>query len=96
MREYFHLFVNTGATLPHRGMLISPEDFCKTHTIWVFDLSHDGCNRTHLHKAQSGTLELDIAWKNPLKEAVTLIIYCSYDQLIEVTNPNQPFTEYVF
>jgi len=87
MREYHHLFANTGKMLSSsRGMIIGLEDFLDGYSIFPFDLTPDRCNSFHTHVGKVGNLDLQMSWKTPLAKGVDVLVYFSMDQIITI-NP---------
>ena len=84
MREYNHLLMNTGKFRVNHGNSISPELFENGLTLFAMDFSPDLCHRFHRHAGKTGSLELDLQWKNALTEGVTIIVFSIYDNVLEL------------
>jgi len=81
-REYIHLFANSGTYRTDRGCCISWSAFANGSTIFPFDLTPDFCNGHHLHSSQTGSISIDLAWRNELEEPVTMLVYSQFDGVL--------------
>ena len=82
MREYHHLFANTGKTRVDSGNCVSVEAFKDGAAIFPFDLTPDQCNGHHVHGGTDGCLELQMKWSRPLDDATTVMVYAVFDQVV--------------
>lgn len=72
------------------GNLITPEQYSGGFYLNAFDIPGHGCNMLHRHAAKGGTIDLNLLFKKPLPNNVTLIVYCSYDAHIEIDSTLVP------
>ena len=94
MREYHHLFSNTGKNRISGGNCISPDCFGDGGAIFPFDLTPDQCNGHHVHAGTDGCLELQMNWAHPLTEAITIMAYAVFDQIVLIKPDSMiPVTE---
>lgn len=82
MREYLHLFMNSGKYRVNSGNCLTESDFSMGSTLIPFDLSNDQCMNYHRHRGSSGTLELEIEWSEALPEGITVLVHASSEQVI--------------
>jgi hypothetical protein len=72
VRAFRWVFQNSGMLRADRGASISQASFAGGSMIIPFDLTPDQCNQTHEHKARRGKLEIEIKFRENLKENVTV------------------------
>lgn len=82
IRAYQHLHSNIGIYRQNKGTCLSPACFMNGMTVFPFDLSPDLCNGYHVHESQRGSLSIEISWQHELTSPITLLVYCSYDDII--------------
>jgi hypothetical protein len=84
MREYRWFLDNTACrySAPTHG--ITYEEFCNNSFFYVFDLSPDLCNSTHLHTALSGTFDMHVGFASALTKNVTAIIYATFNEFVTI------------
>ena len=93
LREYINVFMNTGKYRINSGNCITPAHFAKGVTLFPFDLTPDQCDLFHTHAGRMGTLEIEMEWLKPLPEAVTVIAYSVFDQVVTINGETiQPET----
>ena len=92
MREYHHLFSNTGKNRVNAGNCISFDCFGDGGAIFPFDLTPDQCNGHHVHGGVDGCLELQMKWAEPLTTAITVMVYAVFDQVVLI-KPDSPTPE---
>ena len=84
MREYVHLLKNTGKWRTDSGNSIAPYNFERGITLFPFDLTPDMCASYHTHAGKEGVVEVELGWKEPLKEQVTVVIFTCKDQIVTI------------
>lgn len=72
MRAYRWMFRNSGMLRADRGNSISLAAFGGGSLLIPFDLSPDQCNQTHEHNARRAKLEIEVKFKETLRENVTV------------------------
>ena len=75
---------NTGVHTDDREFGISLEDYYGGSFLLAWDRTPDKCNRYHRHKMDSGTIDINIKTKQPLKDTVTVIVYATYSSDIVI------------
>ena len=78
-QTYRRFFDNTGVRTNNIGNNITPELFKNGSCIYAFDFSPDHCNGFHDHIDMMGKVEIEINFKEPTKESISLIILSQYD-----------------
>ncbi len=84
---YRHFFDNLGIGTSNTPALISYEDFCDGSMLIPFDLTNDKCALTHNHSKTSGNIDLEIKFKTPLTDGITVLALCSFTDKFFVTGP---------
>lgn len=59
--------------------------------LFCFDLTPDKCNGFHLHEDRRGTIDIEVMFAKPLQQAITVLIYTAFEQIIAVTNERNVF-----
>lgn len=84
-RAYNLLFRACGIKHYDRGLQISKEMFDKNSFILAFDLTADHSNSSVCSNLISqGTIRIEGRFSEPLDEAVTCLVYCEYDSMIDI------------
>ncbi len=88
MREYYGLFEALNEVRPTSFLDITREEFKEGFTIYGFnftpDLS-DGCSKSGFTSTvKRGNLRIELKFNHPLIETVSAIVFCEYDNLIEI------------
>lgn len=63
---------------------ITYEEFIANSVIFPYDLTPDLCNSYQSHGSESGNVDLQLGFKTALTEAVQLIIYATYDEVVAI------------
>ncbi|XP_022233289.2 uncharacterized protein LOC121405409 [Drosophila obscura] len=84
-RGYNMLFRASGIRHYDRGLQITKEMYDKNSFILAFDLTADHYNSTHCSNLISqGAIRIEGRFSEPLTEAVTCLVYCEYDSMIDI------------
>ena len=74
---------------------ISYEEYANGYCFSIFDLTPDlSASEGHLSPPQSGNLRLEVNFEKALSVPVNAILYCEYDNIIEISNSREVFTDY--
>lgn len=85
LKAYKHMFNNLGIKNSNSPCLITYEKFLAGSTLIPFDLTPDGCSSYHSHEKKTGTIELDIRFKEALPTGITLVAICNFSDKIVLT-----------
>jgi hypothetical protein len=89
IREYFSLFETANQLRVSPSLYITREEFKNGFNIYGFNFSpdlSDGCTRSgYVSELKTGNLRIEIRFGKNLPETVSAIIFCEYDNLIEVS-----------
>ena len=82
---YIQSFINTGNHLADDGYCVSMKDWQNGHCLYPFDLTPDlSAHEQHWCIQEQGNLRLEIGTKTPFTEAVTLIVYAEFREILEI------------
>ena len=98
IREYNALFQAMNMNTTESSIDITRKEFGENKTILAFnfapDLSH-GCSMVgHVNPIKRGTLRIYLRFKEALQEMVDAVLYCEYDNLIEIDADRNVHTDY--
>ncbi|XP_074604064.1 uncharacterized protein F54H12.2-like [Brevipalpus obovatus] len=98
IREYMGLYQTLNQITPDPTFVLSPESYARGNVIFGFnfapDLS-DGCGVIgHLNPIRRGSLRLELKFRKPLPSVVTVLLYCEFDNLLEINAERQIATDF--
>jgi hypothetical protein len=80
------------------NMSIDKKSYKQGNTIFAFNFSPDLSNGSdafgHLSEIKRGSLRLQMKFKCSLPESVNVLVYCEYDNIIEINKDREIFTDY--
>jgi hypothetical protein len=92
---YLQSFINTGNHLADDGYCISMEDWQNGFCLYPFDLTPDlSAHEQHWCIQEQGNLRLEIGMKSALTEAVTVIVYAEFREVLEIDKARECSLEY--
>ena len=89
-RIFLHVYQNTGKMRQNGGNYITKETFKTKHCLIPFDLTPDKCNNRHLHAGLNGSLDVELAWANPLSKNITVVILSVFNQVLQLEESGAP------
>ncbi|XP_074596510.1 uncharacterized protein F54H12.2-like [Brevipalpus obovatus] len=97
-REYLGLYQTLNQISPDPTFTLTPEKYKEGDILFGFnfapDLS-DGCGVIgHLNPIRRGSLRVDLKFKRPLPNSITVVLYCEFDNLIEINSERQVSTDF--
>ena len=92
-RELRALYDNIGvnSAADDTGCNLNVDDFVGGYTLFAFDLTPDHCNGFHLHESRKGNIDLEIIFNKPLPEAITVICYSAFENIVAITKERNVF-----
>jgi len=63
---------------------ITFEDFKDHSVMFSYDRTPDLCNSSINHGIDTGTIDVSLAFKNPLTQNVTMIFYAVFDECVTI------------
>lgn len=94
VRGYYSLFESIDKPVLMNGNDILRTDYPNGYCLFAFDISPDLCSADHFNLLKTGKLVLDLSFDENLQQAVTLIVYCEYDNLIEINKSRKVILDY--
>ena len=98
VREYSGLFQAMNMNSTDTSINITREDFIAGKTIFAFnfapDLSQGPGMAGHINPIKRGSLRLQLKFSEPLKETITVLLYCEYDSIIEIDCERNSVTDF--
>ena len=88
-RSYLSLFQGLNTFGEDTGCNISPGEYKGGYALFCFDLSPSLLDGSQAELLRSGSLRLEIGFKNALTDAVHVIVYGQFDGLIEINQARQ-------
>ena len=84
VRAYLGLFTGTGKENRDEGNDISRTDFENGYALYAFNLSPDLGEDDHFNLTRQGGKRLDLKFGAALPNAVTVLVYAEFENVIEV------------
>lgn len=94
VRGYFSLFESIDKPVLMNGNDIFRSEYPNGYCLFAFDISPDLCSSEHFNLLKTGKLVLDLSFAENLKKAVSLIVYCEYDNCIEINKTRKILMDY--
>jgi hypothetical protein len=61
----------------------------KNSALFAYDLSGDLCNGYHKHPTDTGFVDIELHFKTALPDNITVVIYATYDETVEIDGQGQ-------
>ncbi|XP_054162179.1 uncharacterized protein F54H12.2-like [Oppia nitens] len=94
VREYISLFEATNQDNVDSCITLKRQDFPKGNNIFAVnfnpDLSSGCCATGYVNPIKHGNLRLQLRFKEPLANAITVLVYLDYDALLEIDYDRNP------
>ena len=85
IQAYNTLFSGTGKMFSNMGLDITRDDYPHGFTLFAFDLTPDMCNTAdYFNTVQRGTLSVDITFENDTPEAISMVCYSDFENIIRI------------
>ena len=94
VREYYSLILASRKQLKDQGLAINRQEYVQGYTLFAFNLSPDDDCGQHLSLIKSGNMRLELRFRNPLPRTVNLIVYASFDSILEINNRRNVLIDY--
>jgi hypothetical protein len=82
-KAYYHLAMATGRSDDDVDHGITMEQFKNGQTLFMFDLTPDGCQGSGVHLIKHGSLSLEVVFGTALPTTISVIIYTERDELLK-------------
>ena len=98
VREYYGLFNALSQTGMDSTITFDRKEYLKGKIIFGFNFADDYSNGAgingHLTPIKRGSMGIKVVFSKPLPEAVNLLVYCEFDNTIQIDKDNQVTTDY--
>jgi hypothetical protein len=98
IREYNGLLQAINQNNTSTSVDIDRKLFKNGNTIFGFNFSPDLSNGadalSHLSEIKRGSLRLQLRFKDPLESAINVLLFCEFDNIIEIDQDRQVYTDY--
>ena len=68
------------------GSIIQRKDYKDGYVIMAFDLSPSLCDGEYIDPDKSGDMSIALSFRQNLTTSITVLVYCKYNSLIEITS----------
>lgn len=94
LQAYMTLFQGTGMLHADRGHGIQRAHYCHGYTLYVFDLTADMCEGSHMDPIKYGSLRMEVHFKTALQNTINVVVYSEYDNLIQIDRARNIITDF--
>ena len=94
IEAYHSLFIGTDKWTENDGNCITREDFPNGYTLYCFDLSPDQNGGDHFNLRKNDALSLEIIFERALENALTVVVYTQFQNLVEITASRDVLFDY--
>lgn len=94
LRSYMTLFEGTGMLNDDRGHGIERDAYKQGFALYAFDLTADMTEGAHVDPIKHGNLRMDLQFKTALPETVNVVVYCEYDNVIQIDMSRNVIADY--
>jgi hypothetical protein len=81
---YMSLFTGTNKVNRDEGNFISPAEYPNGYALYAFDLTPDLCESSNFNLIKQGNIRLSLKFADALDQAVNVVAYGEFENLIEV------------
>lgn len=94
VREFHSLILASGKQLKDQALSINREEYLNGYTLFAFNMNPDDDCGQHLSLIKSGNMRLELRFRQPLPITVNLIVYASFDSILEINNRRNVLIDY--
>jgi hypothetical protein len=94
LQAYMTLFEGTGMLNANIGHGIHREDFSRGYALYVFDLTADMTEGSHVDPIKHGSMRLEVHFSKALPCTVNAVVYSEYDNIIQIDRARNIITDY--
>ena len=94
IKSYYTLFEGIDKPIFASGNDINRDDYSQGNTLFAFDLTPDLCSGNQFNLIKSGNLSFGLEFENRLPNAITVLIYMEFDNMIEISKSRNVFLDY--
>ena len=94
-RCYSSLFTSTGQIYQDEGNDLSLSDYSRGYTLYAFDLTPDlAQSGGYFNLVKSGNVRLEMRFNTALPETVNVIVYCEFENIIQIDRSRNVLFDY--
>jgi hypothetical protein len=86
---YYLMFCSLGMNGQNHGLSLSREKWKKLFPLFVFDVDQEHASDSTLTLEKSGTVRLELQFSTGLPHAVTCLVYCEHQKVMEIDKYRQ-------
>ena len=86
VQAYMYFQTNVGKAFSGEGNCITRKQYANGFAVYAFDLTGDLCEGSDVHLIKNSTTVLELTFKEPLVNTVSLFMYAEEDDLIQIDN----------
>lgn len=94
LQAYMTLFEGTGMLNANKGHGIQREQYKEGYALYVFDLTADMCEGSHIDPIKHGSLRMEAHFSQPLPCTVNVVVYSEYDNIIQIDRARNIITDF--
>lgn len=92
---YIHSFINTGNHFADDGYDVKYSEWSKGYCLYAYDLTPDlSGHEQHWCIQEQGNVRFEIGFSDVKQEAVTIVVYAEFREVMEINKNRECFTEY--
>lgn len=88
-RALHMLYACTGKLNQDKGCLIERQDFPRGYALYAFNFRPDFDSRGYYSLKRQGVVQLEVEFREPLAETITMIVMASFDSYFEITRARE-------
>lgn len=78
IRAFNNLFLHS------EGRYLTRSEFSEGYSLFLFDLTPDLCDGSHLNLVHHSNLRLEIKFNKPLPQTISVLVYAEFENIIEI------------
>ena len=99
IREFYSLFETLNQLSTESVLDFDREDYPNGNVIYGFNFSPDNsddCSKSgYVNTIKRGSLGLQLKFAQALTETINVIVYCEFDNMVEIDAPRNAITDYI-
>ena len=99
VREYMGLFESLNQLNTDSTLTLTKNEWADGNTIFGFNFAPDmadDCNKMgYVNPIRDGSLRIDLKFSQALSETINVLLYCEYDNIVEITHDRNVVTDYI-
>ena len=92
---YNALYRESGKLDSDRGCIVKLDDWSRGYSLFAFSLAADADCDDHTSLIKHGNLRVEIQFREALEEAIQLLVYAEFDNVLKIDNDRQVLVDYV-